>query len=182
MFAALGCLGWLGACISRVPLGGLAAMGVARATTGVPQALLGGAATGAVIGTTQWLVLRRQWPIDRWRIAATALGMSLGLGLSVGLLGINTSDNSLPLRGLITGLAIGIAQYVVLRRVSSHAPLWIITVALGWALGWIITRAAGIDLSPNFSVFGSTGAWGFQLLTGLALAWIMANEQPGEAE
>ncbi len=46
-------------------------------------------------------------------------------------------------------------------------------VALGWALGWIIMRATGIDLAPHWYVFGAGGSLIFQVLTGLALAWIL---------
>jgi hypothetical protein len=168
--------GW-GAAFLGFPIGGLAGMGVAGAITGVPQAALGGLATGAVIGAAQWLVLRRRLSLDYWWIVATAGGMSAGLALAVALLGIDTGDNSLPLRGLITGALIGISQYFVLRGLTNRAALWAAVVTLGWAIGWLVTRAAGVDLSPNFTVFGSTGAWAFQLLTGLALAWILRDKQ-----
>ena len=55
----------------------------------------------------------------------------------------------------------------------SRAPVWALVVALGWAIGWMITRAAGIDLALQWSVFGSSGALMFQLLTGLTLAWLL---------
>ncbi len=164
--------GW-GLAFLGFPLGGLAGLGLVGAVTGVPQAALGGAATGAVIGAAQWLVLRRRLPLSPWWVGATAAGMAGGLALGVGLLGIDTSGAALPLRGLLTGAAIGLAQSLVLRRATPRAGLWAPTVALGWALGWAVTRAAGVDLAPHFTVFGSTGAWAFQLLTGLALAWML---------
>ncbi len=141
--------------------------------TGVLQALIGGAATGAVIGLAQWLVLRQRLSLTPWWIAITAAGMSVGLALGVGLLGIDTTGTTLLLRGLITGVGIGLAQFLMLRTVAKRAPAWPVVVTLSWAIGWIITRAAGIDLTPNFTVFGSTGAWAFQLLTGLTLVWIL---------
>jgi hypothetical protein len=168
--------GW-GAAFLGFPLGGLAGLGAAGAVTGVPQALIGGAATGAVVGLAQWLVLRQRLPVTPWWIAMTAAGMSVGLALGVGLLGIDTAGATLPLRGLVTGAVIGLAQYLALRAITDRAPVWAAVVALGWAAGWAVTRAAGIDLSPNFTVFGSTGAWTFQLLTGLALAWILRGRQ-----
>jgi hypothetical protein len=101
------------------PIGGLAGLGLAGGVTGVPQAILGGAATGAVIGAAQWLVLRRRLPLTAWWIAATAAGMAGGLSLGVGLFGIDTVGVALPLRGLVTGAGIGLAQYLLLRR---HTP------------------------------------------------------------
>jgi hypothetical protein len=158
------------------PLGGLAGLGLAGGVTGVLPAVLGGAATGAVIGAAQWLVLRQRLPLSHWWIAATSAGMSIGLALSVGMLGIATTGTSLPLRGLVTGAGIGIAQYLVLRQQTPRALIWAIVVAFGWSLGWIVTRAVGVDLAPNFTVFGSTGAWTFQLLTGLTLAWLLRSD------
>lgn len=166
--------GW-GLAFLGFPLGGLAGLGAAGAVVGIPQALVGGAATGAVIGLAQWLVLRRRLPLSAWWVAATALGMAAGLALGVGALGTSTVGAALPLRGLVTGAAIGIAQYALLRQIAARAAIWPLAVALGWALGWAITRAAGVDLTPGFTVFGSTGAWAFQLLSGLALAWMMRS-------
>lgn len=155
----------------------LAGLGLANEVTGVPQALIGGTATGAVIGLAQWLVLRQRLPLTPWWIVATAGGTAIGLALGVGLLGIETSGITLPLRGLVTDAGIGLAQFLLLRTVTDRAPIWPIVVTLGWAIGWIVTRAAGVDLTPNFTVFGSTGAWAFQLLTGLTLVWILRRRQ-----
>jgi hypothetical protein len=165
-------VGW-GAAFLGFPIGGLAGLGAAGAVTGIPQALIGGAATGAVIGATQWLVLHRRLAVTPWWIVATAVGMGGGLALGVALLGTDMDGLTLPLRALVTGAGIGIAQFAVLRSITSRAPAWALIVTLGWALGWLITRAAGIDLAPQWSVFGASGAVVFQLLTGLALAWML---------
>jgi hypothetical protein len=158
------------------PLGGLAALGVVGGVETSLDALLGGLATGAVIGAAQWLAARpRLGDAYAW-VAATAFGMGAGLALAVGLLGSDTSGSELLWRGALTGLAIGIAQWLVLRRHYANAIVWVPTIAIGWALGWLVTRAVGVDLSPNFSVFGSTGAWAFQLLSGLVLGWLLRQQ------
>lgn len=154
------------------PLGGLAALGVAGGVETALDGALGGAAAGLVIGGVQWLALRSRFALPAWWIAATGVGMSAGLAASVALLGIDTAGNNLLLRGALTGLVIGFGQWLVLRRSVANAALWMPTIAIGWAVGWAVTRAAGVDLAPNFAVFGSTGAWAFQLLTGIALAWL----------
>lgn len=121
----------------------------------------------ATTGRPSYELLDRKW------IAATALGMASGLALGIVLLGTRTDDVTLPLRGLITGVSIGIAQFLLLRSISGRAPVWALSVALGWALDWTITRAAGSDLSQQWTVFGSPGALVFQLLTGVALSWAL---------
>ena len=154
------------------PLAGLAAQAVVGGVNTPLQGLIGGVASGAVLGTVQWLALRGSLPISpRWILASTA-GLGLGLALGVGVLGTETAGAALPLRGAVTGLLLGAAQAVVLRTVAPSLALrWLIAVPLGWALGWTVTRAAGVDLSPDFSTFGASGAVCFQVLTGLALRW-----------
>lgn len=157
------------------PLGGLAALGVAGGVETGWDGVLGGLASGAVIGSVQWLALRSHVHLSPVWIATTSVGMGVGLGLSTALLGIDTTGNALLARGALTGLSIGAAQWLVLRQHGARAGVWVPTVALAWALGWAITRAAGVDLAPNFANFGSTGAWAFQLVTGLVLVWLLAR-------
>ena len=159
------------------PLGGVAAAALIGPITTALTAAIEGAVTGAVLGTVQWLALRRQLSLSPWWIAATALGLGTGLALGIALLGTSTDGAALPLRGLIAGAGIGIAQYMLLRAITSRAPIWPLIVALGWALGWMITRAAGVDLTLQWSVFGSSGALPFQLLTGLTLAWMLRRDK-----
>lgn len=170
---------WVGWALAFVgfPAGGVAAAVLVGPIITPLAGALGGAVTGTVLGAVQWLALRRRLSLSPWWIAATALGMGIGLGLSIALLGTSTDGAALPLRGLITGAGIGVAQFVLLRSVSSRAPLWALIVTLGWALGWIITRAAGVDLTLQWSVFGSSGALTFQLLTGLTLAWMLRGNR-----
>ena len=40
-----------------------------------------------------------------------------------------------------------------------------------------ITRSVGVDLGPKWTVFGSTGAWAFQVLTGLAMFLMLRSIQ-----
>src|SRR5215212_9179307 len=115
------------------PLGGAAAAVLVGAITTPLTGALGGALTGAVIGAAQWLVLRRRFPVTPVWSAATALGMGVGLALSIALLGTDTGSSALPLRGLITGAGIGGAQYLLLRSTISRAPVWALVVALSWA-------------------------------------------------
>lgn len=164
--------GW-GLAFVGFPMGGLAAEALVGGVGNTIEGLVAGAATGAVVGAAQWLALSRRLPLSPWWIAATSAGMAVGLALGTQLLGTETDVTTLLLRSLITGAGIGLAQTVVLRRLDERAPVWGAVVALGWAVGWFVTRAVGVDLAPQYSVFGSTGAWAFQLLTGLTLAWLL---------
>ena len=169
---------WVLALLS-FPIAGLLANLVGSVTTPV-RAILAGAIAGATLGLVQWLVLRSRLPLlSIWWAVAMSVGMAIGLAISTVLLGSETGGNELLWRGAITGLWIGIAQWIILRQVLPlpQSVIWIGVVAVGWAVAWFVTRAAGIDLSPKWSVFGVSGALTFQLLTGLALYFLLRLSQ-----
>jgi hypothetical protein len=155
------------------PIGGFLANVLVGAVTDPVRAGLAGALTGAVLGVAQWLVLKSRLPLPIWWVAATGAGMAVGLAIGTAWLGAETTGDALLWRAAATGVCLGIAQWLVLRPLVPQAALWIAAVGLGWVVGWSVTRGAGIDLSLRWSVFGATGALAFQLLTGLALAYLL---------
>ncbi len=161
------------------PVAGLVGIAVAGPATTAVDGVLGGMAAGAIIGLAQWLVLRQRLSLSPWWIAATAAGMGAGLALGIAMLGTATEGAALPLRGLVTGAAIGSAQWLVFRASTDRAAVWAPVVALGWSLGWMIMQAAGIDLGTDWYVFGALGALTFQALTGLALGWLLKGRARG---
>ena len=161
------------------PIAGLLANLVGPVTTPV-RAVLAGAIAGTVLGLIQWLVLRLRLPLlPAWWVSATGLGMAIGMVISTIYLGSETAGSELLWRGVITGLFIGIEQWFVFRPILPlpQSVIWIVAVALGWTLGWFVTRSVGVDLSPKWAVFGSTGAITFQLVTGLALYFMLRSAQ-----
>jgi hypothetical protein len=161
------------------PIAGLLANFVGSVTTPV-RAIFAGAIAGATLGLVQWLILKSRLPLLSigWAVAMS-VGMAVGLAISTVMFGSETAGNELLWRGAITGLCIGIAQWLILRQVLPlpQSVIWIGVVAVGWVLGWFVTRAAGVDLSPKWSVFGATGALTFQFLTGLALYFLLRLSQ-----
>jgi hypothetical protein len=142
------------------------------------RAVIAGAVAGAILGFIQWLVLRSRLPLlPIWWIVATSAGLSAGLAVSTALLGSETGGSELLWRALITGLFVGAAQCLVLQFVMPlpQSFIWIGVVGLVWALGWSVTRSAGIDLSPKWSLFGASGALTFQFVTGLALFLLLRS-------
>lgn len=159
------------------PVAGLLANLVGSVNTPV-RGLLAGAIAGTVLGLIQWLVLKARLPqLPSWWVIATSAGFAVGLAVSTALLGSETGGDELLWRGVITGLCIGAAQFVVLQRVLPlpQSLVWVGVMGLLWTLGWFITRAAGIDLSYKWAVFGVSGALAFQLLTGLSLYFLLRS-------
>jgi len=113
--------------------------------------------SGLIVGFLQWLVLRRQVArAGRW-----VLWTAVGLGV-VHAFGDALPDAvSLPTIGLVGGLALGGAQWFMLRHIYDKAWLWPITTAVSWAvginIGLVIIRAMGLlDLPWTWEV-GATG-------------------------
>jgi hypothetical protein len=157
------------------PLAGVLANLISAVTT-PGQAILTGSIAGATIGIVQWFVLRSRLPfLPIWWIVATSIGMALGLSLSTAFLGTETAGKELLWRAVITGLCIGLAQWIVLRAVLPQSVIWIGIVGLGWVIGWFITRSIGVDLSYKWAVFGSAGALTFQFMTGMALYFLLRS-------
>jgi hypothetical protein len=149
-------------------IGGALATAVTGRINDVSSALLGGLIAGAVIGAGQWLVARRLLDPRTW-IPATAVAMSIGLGVGAWVVGYGTSLGELALMGAITGIPLGAAQAYLLRDRVSNAWVWGAAMPLLWALGWTVTTAGGISVDRQFAVFGAYGAITFMALSGVLL-------------
>jgi len=160
-------------------LGGLVYLLMGGPVETVPAwALLGGAVLagvieGSVLGTAQWLVLRRYLPDlapGPW-IAATAggavlayaAGMSIGtaLGESIDLTGVPVVI--LALCGILyvagLGALLGVTQWWVLRRYVAHAGWWVPANAGAWILG-LAVGFAGPSLIEDWNATGVVIAMG----------------------
>jgi hypothetical protein len=144
------------------PLGGLISKLLSGPVDSLTAALFGGLITGAVLGAAQSWGLGgsgRNGPAARRWIAATAIGLMVGLGIGAAAVGYDTSLSALVIQGAISGLAVGTAQALLLRpRLGRLALAWPPALAAIWALGWAVTASAGIQVEEQFTVFGSSGA------------------------
>ncbi len=103
---------WPLAILLGFPIGGLIADLIVGPVDSLGAALAGGLIAGAVIGTAQWIALRSLVP---WLwIAATSVGMAVGLAVGAGLVDFGTSRSDLVLMGAVTGAGVGALQALVL--------------------------------------------------------------------
>jgi hypothetical protein len=164
------------------PLGSVLARLVAGPVDAPLAALVGGLVNGAVLGAVQaWGLGRYRPSLLAWPIA-TAVGLMVGLGVGAPAVGYATDPRSLTLLGLISGVAVGLAQSAVLaRRLGVKAIGWPVLLGAAWALGWAITAAVGVDVGRQFTVFGSSGAIAVTVLT-LVLPWALARSDRRERQ
>ena len=151
------------------PLAGIATQATVGRINDAVAALVGGLVAGAVIGTGQWLVARRLLGNPQTWIPATAVAMSIGLGVGAWVVGYGTSLGELALMGFITGIPLGAAQAYLLRDRLANAWVWGVAMPLLWALGWTVTTAGGIGVDQQFAVFGAYGAITIMALSGVLL-------------
>ena len=164
---------WWTATLLAFPLAGLAARGLAGPVDAVWAATLAGAVAGLVIGVAQWLALRRVGVDIRW-IAATAVGLAVGLGLGYAVFGYGDSVGDLAVIGAVSGLGIGTAQWWLLRGLVDGSLAWIPASAAAWALGWTVTTAIGVDPDDRWPNPGLSGAATLTVVLG-AVLWLLAR-------
>jgi hypothetical protein len=160
------------------PIAGALATGATGRINDFRSALIGGLIAGAVIGTGQWLVARRLLGNPQTWIPATAVAMSIGLGVGAWVVGYGTSLGELALMGAITGIPLGLVQAYLLRDRLANAWVWAAAMPLLWALGWTVTTAGGIAVDQQFAVFGAYGAITFMALSGVLLDRLRAATSP----
>ena len=150
------------------------------AVDSVGAALAGGLIAGAVVGAAQWLALRQFVP---WLwIAATALGMGVGLAVGAALVDYSIDRGDLMLMGAITGLVVGVLQALVLARQGfAGAAWWAVANPPAWALAWLVSSyVISANIEEQFTNFGASGVILYALATGLLLAWMFRRTESQE--
>ena len=168
---------WPLAALLGFPIGGLIANLIVGAVDAIGAAIAGGLIAGAVVGTAQWLALRQVVP---WLwIAATSLGMAVGLAIGAAVVDYGIDRSDLMLMGAITGLGVGALQALVLARQGfAGSAWWAAANAPTWALAWVISSyVISANIDERFTNFGASGTLLYALVTSLLLAWIFRQTE-----
>ena len=157
---------------------------------------------GTVVGTAQWLVLRRPLPGMSWKTLAVATGAGALVAWTLGMvpstvlsLGADSSGGGATpaepsdavvfglafVMGLVLGPVLGFAQWLALRRFVARTGLWMPANALAWALGMVMTLVASSIPAKSFGAgtvvllavtLSGAGAV-VGAVHGLALVWLV---------
>ena len=167
--------------------------------------LAGTCIEGMVVGTAQWLVLRRPLQGMRWHTWAlvTALGAfvawALGMIPSTFFLTGAHSGTAAPamsdlvryglaaLMGFVLGPILGVPQWLVLRRYVQKAGWWVLANSLAWAVGMVVVFI-GIHVALNsgsqvsipvlLTLFLLLAGGAVGAVHGFALIWLMRSRRP----
>lgn len=138
---------WLMATTVGWVMGGFLAAGVALLVT------------GAAIGVLQWIPLEKRLPqAGRW-IIATWAGWALA---QVELIMFNPGQNRF-ITGVVVGLLVGIAQWLLLRNHVRWAAWWVVMNVVAWT--------SGFALLPGFFTTGMVPG----LITGMTLDLLLRS-------
>jgi hypothetical protein len=161
---------WPLAALLGFPIGGLVANLTVGAVDSVGAAIAGGLIAGAVVGAAQWVALRQ---VVSWHwIAATSLGLGVGLAIGAAIVDYGIDRGDLMLMGAVTGLAVGGLQaFVLAQRGIAGAWWWVGANPPTWALAWLISSyVISANIDERFTNFGASGVILYALVTALLLA------------
>jgi hypothetical protein len=160
-----------------------------------------GAGLGASLGVAQWLLLRRRASDQgRWVLASVVGGTVGGAGALVvadilsAVVGADFITN-LVLGGTFLGASLGIAQWLLLRRLFVQAGWWVVGSTVGLSLGLGLGRVAGAALHDAFlgasetlarvlaaAIFGTLTVAVYGAITGGVLVWLQRRRSDAEVK
>jgi hypothetical protein len=162
--------GWALAGFAGLPIGRVVfAEAGARAVLSVLMTMgIFGTLIGAMIGTSQWLYLRWRIREARWWIPATALGWGVGLPLALSLNMLAGFGLSALLYGVVIGAAVGLIQWLLLKRCASSAARWIPISVVALPVGIALAGMVDQQLAVGSSAAWEQMRWGTALSGGVA--------------
>lgn len=133
-----------------------------------------GGTVGIFVGMAEWLVLRKNISRCKWWVIATMLGWAIGLGTlaaSREVLGQRIENLAIEaLYGATAGLVVGVAQWLILRRIVHKAGWWLAAMLLsGFLTFWLYFP--GATSFVNFWQFVLSGTV-TGIITAIALIWL----------
>lgn len=139
--------------------------------------ILGALCEGGIVGSLQWLVIRRPIPAIRWWewTVATAVGAGIAWALGMLLMVVMSFAASPPSQtsadasqwfevtlpvilllaaalGVALGAILGAAQWIVLRKHAPKAGWWIVANAIAWAIGMFLVFVGTSFIPDNGAV------------------------------
>jgi len=143
------------------------------------------AVIGVVLGTTQWLVLRRHIEMAALWVVATVIGSAIGGAIGLGASFAAGATVIQPWALLPFGVALGACQWCVLRTRFAGSGWWTLAYALGLPVSFVIGLVASFAIGfewenvdvwfrvVSLAFFGGVAGAVFGMLSGGVLVWFL---------
>jgi hypothetical protein len=123
--------------------------------------IFSGLAGGASFGLIHWLLwCATASGASRWMLF-NALAWAIGVPA---LMLVGNSMHEIP-AGLALGLAVGVMQWLLLRKHFSYSVVWIVISLLAWTIGWEVTSKVPYGFFAAIAIIGA--------VTGFAMTWLL---------
>jgi hypothetical protein len=142
---------------------------------------------GLVLGTMQWLILRRHIEMaTRW-ILATLIGSAVGGGVGLAASFAAGATVIQPWALLPFGVALGVCQWLVLRTRFPGSGWWTLAYALGLPLSFVVGLVVSFSIGfewenvdavfriVSLAFFGAVTGAVFGMLSGGLLVWFLRH-------
>lgn len=140
--------------------------------------------TGLVVGTAQWVVLRRHIAESIWWIPSTMLGLLAGLGGAVAVLALFRGGLAVVLvSGAVWGAFFGLSQWFVLQHHFRGAGWWLVAtlvstlagMSTAWVMGKGLMTLEGVFVGIAAGLPVSVGL--YAVVTGFLLVWLTQEQR-----
>lgn len=158
---------WIIGPMAGLVVGGLAGAAVNEAIREIASLTILAAMLGTTLGIGQWLVLHRRLHAVGWWIPVSTITITVGTTISIALAeaGIWIETNSAWSLWITLGAALGIGQWLILRRRLRSAGWWIPATMVSMAVTWVGLSAG------QWYAFSAYGA-----LTGAVMVWLLRHK------
>jgi hypothetical protein len=142
---------------------------------------------GLVLGTMQWLILRRHIEMaTRW-ILATLIGSAVGGGVGLAASFAAGATVIQPWALLPFGVALGVCQWLVLRTRFPGSGWWTLAYGLGLPLSFVVGLVVSFSIGfewenvdavfrmVSLAFFGAVTGAVFGMLSGGLLVWFLRH-------
>jgi hypothetical protein len=141
LWALATAFGWALAAYAGLPIGQVVTAEGGRdaiLSAGITMGILG-MLIGGMIGASQWMYLRWRLREANWWIPATSLGWGIGLPLALWINLLAGMGLSAILYGVVIGVAVGMGQWLLLKRSTTPAGRWVFMSVVALPIGIALT-------------------------------------------
>jgi cation transport ATPase len=123
----------------------------------------------------QWLILRRHISDSIWWILATTIGVAVGGAIASSTFGNIVYNSSIFMAIAMIGFAVGVAQWLVLRRQITKGGWWIAITTVSLPLSFAVGNIVGF---PVFNVAGTAVSGGMLgIISAFTLEWLLRTRR-----